>query len=96
MIDLISDIISVFQILLTQSRQKQAEKSSSSCFIVLGRHTIIFQLNSSKEEVKSVLEKKVKQEEENVKKIEDEKKLTEANSKSHQTELQTKQDVSFE
>ena len=41
-----------------------------------------------------MLEKMEKQEEENVKKIEDEKKLTEANSKSHQTELQSKQDVS--
>ena len=56
---------------------------------------ILFQLNSGKEEVKSVLEKMEKQKEENEKKIEDEKKLTEANSKSHQTELQSKQDVSF-
>ena len=35
-----------------------------------------------------------KQKEENEKKLEDEKKLTETNSKSHQTELQSKLDVS--
>ena len=57
-------------------------------------HIFTFQLNSSKEEVKAVQEKMDKQKEENEKKLEDEKKLTETNSKSHQTELQSKLDVS--
>ena len=57
-------------------------------------HIFTFQLNSSKEEVKAVQEKMEKQKEENEKKLEDEKKLTETNSKSHQTELQSKLDVS--
>ena len=36
-----------------------------------------------------------KQKEESEKKLEDEKKLTEANTKSHQAELQSKQEVSI-
>ena len=61
---------------------------------VLNIYLCPFQLNSSKDEVKSVQEKMEKQKEESEKKLEDEKKLTETNTKSHQAELQGKQDVS--
>ena len=56
---------------------------------------ICSQLNSSKDEVKSVQEKMEKQKKESEKKLEDEKKLTDANNKSHQAEMQNKQDVSL-
>ena len=59
------------------------------------KSSLSLQLNSNKGEIKLVLEKMEKQKEESEKKLEDEKKLTRANTKSLQADLQSKQDVSF-
>ena len=52
-------------------------------------------MNSAKEDAKVAREEVERVKEESEKKLEDEKKLTEANSHSHQAELQGKLDVRY-
>ena len=59
----------------------------------LASHMVLFQLTNSKEEANDAREEVEQVKKESEKKLDDEKKLTEANTKSHQAELQNKLDI---
>ena len=59
----------------------------------IASHVVLFQLTNSKEDANAAREEVEQVKKESEKKLDDEKKLTEANTKSHQAELQNKLDI---